>query len=61
MLIDELEALINKHCVENESDTPDFILANYIGRCLDNWNQTTRERDKWWGFKPWGRIDDENA
>lgn len=54
MFIKELEALINKHCVENESDTPDFILAKYIGRCLDTWNETVVERDKWWNFKPWG-------
>ena len=54
MLINELEALINKHSVENESDTPDFILAKYLSRCLDNWNETVTARDKWWGFKPWG-------
>ena len=57
MLIDELEALINKHSVENESDTPDFILAKYLGRCLDNWNETVTARDKWWGFKPWGNNE----
>ena len=51
--LQELEFVINKHCVENESDTPDYILARYIGRCLDNWNETTYERDKWWGFKKW--------
>jgi len=53
MFIKELEALINKHSMENESDTPDFILAKYIARCLDNWNETTQDRDKWWGFKTW--------
>ena len=53
----DLESLINKHCVENESDTPDFILAQYIGRCLDNWNETTYKRDKWWGFKTWSNNE----
>lgn len=57
MLIDELEALINKHSVENESDTPDFILAKYLGRCLDNWNETVAARDKWWGFKTWSHNE----
>lgn len=58
MFMDELEALINKYSMENESDTPDFILAQYIGRCLDNWNQTTHQRDKWWGFKTWSHNEE---
>jgi len=50
----ELEHLINRHSVENESDTPDFILAEYIRRCLDAWNFCIVQRDTWWGTgKPW--------
>lgn len=49
----ELEHLINEHSKENESDTPDFILAEYISDCLKIFGKTTRTRDKWWGFKPW--------
>ena len=30
----DLEHLINKHSIENGSDTPDFILANYLCNCL---------------------------
>lgn len=30
----ELQTLINRHSKENESDTPDFILANYLKDCL---------------------------
>ena len=26
----ELEVLINKHCIENECDVPDFILAEMV-------------------------------
>ena len=47
----ELESLINRHSIENESDTPDFILAQYIRGCLDAWNCSVRDRDKWYGFK----------
>jgi hypothetical protein len=47
----ELEQLINCHSVEDESDTPDFILTQYIRKCLDTWNETTRARDKWYNFK----------
>jgi hypothetical protein len=43
----ELEQLVNKHSIENESDTPDFILARYIRGCLDNFSDTMKRRDKW--------------
>lgn len=45
----ELEKLINYHSIENESDTPDFILAEYMKACLDAFNVGTRKRDKWYG------------
>lgn len=48
-----LESLINRHSVENESDTPDFILAQYLRGCLDAWNKAVRERDRWYGHDPW--------
>ena len=43
----ELESLINKHSIENESDTPDFILGRYIRGCLDNFSAAIKRRDKW--------------
>jgi hypothetical protein len=55
----DLEHLINRHSVENESDTPDFILAQYLRGCLDVWDHTIRERDRWYGFKPWPDRDCE--
>ena len=54
-----LESLINRHSIENESDTPDFILAQYLRGCLDVWDHTIRERDRWYGFKPWPDRDCE--
>jgi hypothetical protein len=45
----ELEHLINKHCLENDSDTPDFILANYLTGCLKIFNETLQAREKWYG------------
>lgn len=47
----ELEALINKHSKETESDTPDFILAQYLRGCLDNYAKAVKSRDNWYGFK----------
>jgi len=47
----ELEELINKHSMENESNTPDFILADYLLACLTTWENYTKEREKWYGIK----------
>ena len=44
----ELKDLINKYSKENESDTPDFILAEYLMFCLDNFNVIMNKRDKWY-------------
>ena len=49
----ELVHLINKNSMENESDTPDWILANYINDCLKSYKRAVRARDKWYSFKPW--------
>ncbi len=48
-LLQDLRAVINKHCAEGPSDTPDLILAEYLHRCLDNWTATTKLRDAWYG------------
>ena len=43
---EELVALLNTYSKENESDTPDFILAEFIGNSLDAFNNATKSRDK---------------
>jgi len=45
----ELENLINKYSKENDSDTPDFILARYLNNCLKNFNAVVQERELWYG------------
>lgn len=45
----ELRELINRYSIENGSDTPDFILAEYLTDCLWSWNRATRAREKWYG------------
>lgn len=45
----ELRELINRHCAENESDTPDFILASYMKQCFDSFNTAVNAREKWYG------------
>ncbi len=45
----ELAALINRFSCENVSNTPDFILASYLTACLRAFNDTSTEREKWYG------------
>jgi hypothetical protein len=47
----ELAALINKHSLENESNTPDFILAMYLQNALTAFAMTTRMREDWYGHR----------
>lgn len=45
----ELEQLINGYSMEKNSNTADFILAQYLERCLDAFDEATRARDAWFG------------
>lgn len=45
----ELAALLNKHSAENASNTPDYILAEYLIGCLDTWNHCAKQRSYWTG------------
>ena len=47
----ELIVLINKHSKENGSNTPDYILANYLIDCLQNFDRTIKMRTEWYGEK----------
>lgn len=48
-LVDDLAATLNRHCVESDSHTPDFILARFLVRCLDAYGGTIRSRRDWFG------------
>ena len=45
----ELEALINRHSMEGASNTPDFILAQYLLACMEAFAATVKAREKWYG------------
>lgn len=46
----ELEALINRHSLENVcGNTPDFIVADFIMGCLDAFSAATKRREAWYG------------
>lgn len=42
--LSELTALINKHSLEGGSNTADYILADYLSRCLENFDLTIQAR-----------------
>jgi hypothetical protein len=44
----ELESLLNRYSKENGSNTPDFILAEYLTGCLENFNNTVGKRTNWY-------------
>lgn len=61
---DELETLLNKHSMENGSDTPDFILAEYLSDCLGTWDKAVQQRERWYDRKvglALGSLDDDEA
>jgi len=49
---DELARLLNKYSKEGKSNTPDFVLVEYIRKQLEAWNVAVRLREKWYGRPP---------
>lgn len=48
-LTDDLAATLNRHSAENASNTPDFILAEYLMDCLRAFDMASRHREQWYG------------
>ena len=46
---EDLETLINRHSLENKSNTPDFILAQFMERCLNLFDTAVQQRETWYG------------
>lgn len=47
----EIEQAINSNSLENESNTPDFILAEYLSDCLRMFDKAVNRREEWYGRK----------
>lgn len=63
MLSEKIREVLNQHCAENESNTPDYILAGTIMKVIDALNVAINERDKFYGINPSPgitSIDDKN-
>lgn len=48
----DLKHLINIHSVENASNTPDWLLAQYLIGCLENFATATQQRETYYGRDP---------
>jgi len=46
---ERLAHLLNEFSKENSSDTPDFVLANYLEQCLTAFNLATHRREQYYG------------
>ena len=47
--IRDLERVINAHSKENGSNTPDFILAEFLAKILSAFDELMQQRAKWYG------------
>ena len=45
----ELQHLINRYSAESGSNTPDWILADYLLGCLELYDRTVQARARWYG------------
>ena len=45
----KLEDSINSECRENDSNTPDFILSEFMMNCLDAFELASNKREVWFG------------
>lgn len=52
-LIQALAFVINEQSRENESNTPDFILGEFLVNCLEAMEGAIRERDDWYSIHPY--------
>lgn len=53
---EELTALINKHSRENESNTPDFIIARFMIDAYYAFVKGVNRRAQWYGVNGEGRA-----
>jgi len=45
----DLAQVLNRHSRENGSNTPDFILAQFLANCLDAYDVAIGARAQWYG------------
>ena len=58
-LTDALTGLLNEYSCENESNTPDFILAHFLIDILAAFNQAVRKRGEWYDEKEERKVTEQ--
>lgn len=48
-LQDDIQSAINRNSAENGSNTPDWLLAEYLTLCLKAFDGAVAAREKWYG------------
>ena len=48
-MVRDITAVLNRHSIENESNTPDFILAEFVRASLDAYASAVRAKNQWHG------------
>jgi hypothetical protein len=56
-LEDTIRNALNCASRENASDTPDFVLAQYLMDCLKAFEAATTARERWYGRLPSGQPE----
>lgn len=47
----DVKTAINKNCIESGSNTPDFILSDYLVNCLLAYERIHQANESWYGKK----------
>lgn len=50
-LAEDISIVLNKHSRESDSNTPDFILAEYLVACLCTFEVASNRREVWYGVE----------
>lgn len=56
-LREDIENAINRNSAENGSNTPDFILAEYLTDCLAAFDKAVLRRAEW--YMPEGALEEK--
>ncbi len=55
----DIAEVLNRHSAENNSGTPDYILAKFLHGCLQVFDVTVSHRTKWFGMNAISKADRE--
>jgi len=50
-LMEEIRSALNRYSAENGSNTPDFILAQYLIACLAAFDAAVQQRSAWYDHR----------